>query len=211
MSKLDQVIEARERQVDATHVAAFLEEILRALEAALTVEDVAKLIPAPRSFTARLREALEPGSEDECPSAVCVPVRRAHPRDGDPQLRLLATPWESEVGIVVSNTLIEIQRARTPSIVFAPYPHAAAPLAGAWEPESEHLDELIREHRLRGVILGIQHTERQGHALAYDDEPALLTLTDVLERRNRYLPREREARKVNWRELPFASLIERTY
>ncbi len=211
MSTLDRIIDTRERLVEASRVATFLEGSLRKLEATLTVDEVARLIPAPRSFTARVREALDIDPQGENPTAVCVPVRRAHPREGDPELRLIATPWESEVGIVVHHTLVNKQRVRYPSVTLVPYPHTAAALAGAWEPEVEHLSDLVREHRLRGVILGIQRTEQQGHALAYDDEPVLLTLTDVLAQRHTLDPRERDARQVNWRELPCVTLLERSY
>ncbi|GEM_PF-6785499 len=211
MSTLDRIIDARERLAEAHHVAEFLNESLRDLEATLTVDEVARHIPAPRSFTARIREALDIDPEGENPTAVCAPVRCARPREDGRELRLIATPWESEVGIVVLNKLVDVRRARTPSIVLLPYPHAAAQLAGAWDPDAEHLEELIRTHALRGVILGIQHDERQGHALAYDDEPVLLTLTDVLANRHTLDSRQRDARAVNWSELPCATLLERSY
>ncbi len=59
MSTLDRIIDARERLAEAHHVAEFLNESLRDLEATLTVDEVARHIPAPRSFTARIREALD--------------------------------------------------------------------------------------------------------------------------------------------------------
>lgn len=201
-SLLDTVVCARERLNDASRVAIYLKEQLLSLESGLTVDEVAGLILGPYELD-------DPGHGREVhrPKAVCVPVRHVQPQRSV-ELRLLTAPWESEVGIVVHNRLVG-KRVRFPGITLDPYPEVAAPLASAWEPEPDHLGELVREHRLRGVILGVQSVENLGHAIAYDDEPLLLTLTDVLDGRSQLNPAERKARPVVWSDLPCVKLVSR--
>lgn len=203
-SLLDTVVCARERLKDASRVATYLKEELRSLESGLTVDEVAGLILGPYKLD-------DPGHGREVhrPKAVCVPVRHVQPQRGV-ELRLLTVPWQSEVGIVVHSRLVG-KGVRFPSVTLNPYPEVAAPLAGAWEPVPDHLGELVREHRLRGVVLGVQSVENQGHAVAYDDEPILLTLTDVLEGRSQLNPSERKARAVDWSDLPCVKLVSRPY
>jgi len=201
MTTLKELRAAQKNLDHARHITEFLGKHLRELLSRTCLEVLVEGItpPFPRRYLTGVKWD---------PKAICNPVERASVREGSSELRLLCfSNAYLDVGLLLVNRLRPLGSV-TPGVTFEIFPHASVQIASSCSAKSEHLAALVREHKLRGVIAGIQHTEQQGHGLAYHDEPALLGLIDIegehcLHHLNES---QRKTRQIDWSFLPFLTL-----
>ncbi len=185
MTTITDLRQARERLEEAQRVVEFVRTQVHRVQQDISLDELAKGIVT-------------------SPEAVCMPVRRAHAREGDPDLRLICTS-QSDVGIVLESDLRD-KGEFSPHVRLKAYPQGCLRVASAWQVEGLHLGELVQEHRLRGVVLGVKRVERRNHALAYNNDLALLNLTDILADIMYFTDIQRKVREVSDEDLPFLTL-----